>query len=206
VIEWLQRVEPDRTFLRTDDRSWSYGQAIEEVESRLISRPRLIQPELDPDSVFDIIAGASGGGVTVVGPHPETTSPDDADLVVFTSGTTGPPKGVRLYMNNLTAAAAASQQHLGHGAEDDWLLAMPLHHVGGISIIARQAFTGGAITMLSRFDAEKAVEAMTGPVTMVSVVPTMLRRLLDHGPYAGLRAVLVGGGPIPDGLLEDAAE
>lgn len=205
MIEWLHRVEPGRIFLETEERSWSYGQAVEEVEALITKRPRVIQPSLTPDSVFDIIAGIAGGGATVVGPEPETSEPGDDDLVVFTSGTTGLPKGVRLTMLNLTAAAAASQEHLGHGPVDNWLLAMPLHHVGGISIIVRQAYCGGAITLLPRFDPIMAAHAMQGPVTMVSVVPTMLGRLLEYGPYGGLRAVLIGGGPIPDSLLESAS-
>ncbi len=205
VIEWLRRVDRHRPFLRAEERLWTYGDALEAVETRLVGVPRLIQPSLKPESVFDVMAGISGGGATVVGPEPETTEPGDADLVVFTSGTTGPPKGVRLSMLNLVAAASASEEHLRHGPDDDWLLAMPLYHVGGLSIIVRQAYTGGSTTLLPRFDAASFAAAMRGGVTMVSVVPTMLSRLLEHGPFGGLRAVLVGGGPIPEGLLEAAA-
>jgi O-succinylbenzoic acid--CoA ligase len=176
------------------------------VEERITRVPRLIQPSLDPESVFDLLAGLSGGGATVVGPEPETTTAGESVLVVFTSGSTGPPKGVRLSLLNLEAAASASAEHLGHGPNDSWLLAMPLHHVGGISIVVRQSYTGGSVTMLPRFDPDEAAKAMGGRVTMVSVVPTMLSRLLDRGPFGGLRAVLVGGGPLPAGLLEKAVE
>lgn len=141
----------------------------------------------------------------MIGPHHQVSEPGAADLVVFTSGSTGQPKGVRLTEDNLATAAAASAEHLGHGAGDDWLLAMPLHHVGGLSIIARQVFTGGSITMLPGFEPAAFADAMHGQVTMASVVPTMLARLLSFGPFAGLRAVLVGGGPIPPGLLQRAA-
>lgn len=206
VIEWLRRADPNRVFLTAGETTWTYRETVEEVEARMIEAPRLIQPSLEPAAVFDVIAGIANGGATVVGPEPETPSPYDADLVVFTSGTTGRAKGVRLTMLNLTAAASASAQHLGHGPDDDWLLAMPLHHVGGLSILVRQAYTGGSVTMLSRFDPVAFAAAMRGRVTMVSVVATMLRRLLDEGPFDGLRAVLVGGGPIPEGLLEEAVE
>ncbi len=202
----MRQADPDRVFLRAGDETWTYGEAVREVESRLVDHPRSMQLSLWPDSVFDVIAGISGGGATVVGPGSETTEPGDADLVVFTSGTTGPPKGVRLTMGNLMAAASASAEHLGHDADDDWLLAMPLHHVGGLSIIVRQAYTGGSVTLLSGFDSSEFASAMRGPVTMVSVVPTMLARLVEHGPFSGLRAVLVGGGPIPPGLLERAVD
>jgi O-succinylbenzoic acid--CoA ligase len=159
-----------------------------------------------PTSLFDVIAGIAGGGVTVVGANPETTKAVDADLVVFTSGTSGTPKGVRLTRANLTAAATASAEHLGHGPDDTWLLAMPLNHVGGLSIIVRQMFTGGSVKMLAGFEPGSFAAAMQAGVTMVSVVPTMLRRILELGPFTGLRSVLVGGGPIPQGLLEEAAE
>lgn len=206
MIEWLRRVEGNRPFLTAGGRTWTYGETLEEVQRRLIEAPRLIQPSPSPESVFEIIAAISGGGATVVGPQPETTEPGGADLVVFTSGSMGRPKGVRLTLPNLAAAAAASAEHLGHGEEDDWLLALPLHHVGGISIVVRQVYTGGAVTMLTRFVPEAFADALRGSVTMVSVVPTMLARLVDLGPFDGLRAVLVGGGPIPGGLLESAAE
>lgn len=205
MIEWLRRVDPDRPFLTAGGQTWSYGQTLAEVESRLIGTPRLVQPSLEPASVFDVLAGIGGGGATVVSPEPEATRPAPSDLVVFTSGTAGRPKGVRLTKLNLTAAASASAEHLGHGPDDDWLLAMPLHHVGGLSIVVRQAYTGGSVTMLPGFEAATFAEAMRGRVSMVSVVPTMLSRLLEHGPFEGLRAVLVGGGPIPEGLLEKAA-
>jgi len=206
VIEWLRRADPDRRFLEFNGRSWTYGESAVEVEARVTRLPRLIQPSLDPESVFDLLAGLAGGGATVVGPQPESTTAGGAALVVFTSGSTGPPKGVRLSLLNLQAAASASAAHLGHDQDDDWLLAMPLHHVGGISIVVRQAYTGGSVTMLPRFDPAEVANVMRGRVTMVSVVPTMLSRLLDHGPFSGLRAVLVGGGPIPSGLLERAVE
>lgn len=206
VIEWMRRVEPKRPFLHAGDRTWSYGEAIAEVENRMSDAPLLSILTLRPVSVFDLIAGVSSGGITVVGPRPEASQPGDDRLVVFTSGTTGPAKGVRFTDVNLTAAASASSEHLGHDEGDDWLLAMPLNHVGGISIVVRQTYTGGSITMLPGFEPAAFAEEMRGRVTMVSVVPTMLARLLDHGPFGKLRAVLVGGGPIPEGLLERAAQ
>jgi len=205
VIEWLERAEPDRPFLVTEQRTWTYEQSRIEVERRVVGKPRVLTPSLDANSVFDLIAGIAGGGVMVLRPGIERQRPSGAaPLVVFTSGTTGPPKGVRLTMDNLTAAAEGSARHLGHGPGDTWLLAMPLHHVGGISILVRQAWTGGTVRLLPRFDPPSYATAL-GESTMASVVPTMLHRLVEQGPFDGLKAVLVGGGPIPDGLLEAAA-
>ena len=206
MIEWLRRVDPKRPYLRIGDTTLSYGSVADDVEARITDEPVSMRPTLDAGSVIGALAGISGGGLTVVGPAVGPVVPARERLVVFTSGTTGPPRGVRLTAANLEAAARASAAHLGHGPDDDWLLAMPLHHVGGLSILIRQAFTGGAVTVPSRVDPVTFSAAMRGTVTMVSVVPTMLRRLLGAGRYSGLRAVLVGGGPIPAGLLEEAAE
>lgn len=203
MIEWLRRVAPDSPFLLSGEETWTYGETLAEVERR--TAPSLLVPSLTPPSIFDLLAGLSAGGMIVKSSAGWIGMSSNAHLVVFTSGSSGTPKGVRLTAANLEAAAAASATHLGHGSEDNWLLAMPLHHVGGLSIVVRQVYTGGSITMLPSFDAARFAGAMKSGVTMVSVVPTMLRRVLAHGPFTGLRAVLVGGGPIPEGLLEEAA-
>lgn len=205
VIEWLREVDPSRPFLRFGGRVWTYGQTVGEVGRRVGDGFVFLEPRLDPESVFDILAGLSGGCLILAPPGGFVGVSPNTDLVVFTSGSTGAPKGVRLTMANLEAASRASAEHLGHGPDDDWLLAMPLHHVGGLSIIVRQAFTGGSVTMLPGFEAGSFAAAMRGDVTMVSLVPTMLRRIVGEGPFQGLRAVLVGGGPIPKGLPEEAA-
>lgn len=203
VIEWLRRVAPERPFLLTGEKTWSYGETLTEVERR--TAPSLLVPSLTPPSIFDLLTGLAAGGMIVKPPAGWMGMTTSAHLVMYTSGSSGTPKGVRLTMANLDAAAQASAAHLGHDGSDNWLLAMPLHHVGGLSILVRQAYTGGSVTLLPGFEPESFARAMRSQVTMVSVVPTMLRRLLDFGPFDGLRAVLVGGGPIPEGLLESAA-
>lgn len=211
VIDWLSRTDAERPFLITSEGAYSYGLTASEVRSRLSSEPKVLRPRLDPGSVFDILAGIAGGGAIVADPHLDVADAGgvgEAALVVYTSGSSGPPKGVRLTTSNLEAAARSSVEHLGHGENDTWLLAMPLTHVGGLSILVRSAYAGGSVRMLEGFDVAEVSRSMKTDVTMVSVVPTMLSRLLEHdpGPYRGLRAVLVGGGPIPEGLLQRAAD
>lgn len=234
VIEWLSRRDPASPFLVFDDRVWTYGETLAEVKSRLSREWMVLEPKLDPDSVFAVLAGIAGAGLTVLPPTggtgyevrgtsapstkyqvsgTESEAGDSQDkygptrLIVFTSGSTGHPRGVRLTARNLEAAAAGSASHLGHGPADRWLLCLPLHHVAGISVLVRSAFAGGSVAMTPGFTPESAARAMRAGVTMVSMVPTMLARTLgvDSGPYTGLRAVILGGGPIPDGLLEQAA-
>jgi O-succinylbenzoic acid--CoA ligase len=204
VIEWLRRVEASRPFLRFEGRVWSYGETVAEVDRRVSDESVFVKPKLDAESVFDILAGLSGAGLIVAPPRGAFGVTSDSDLLIFTSGSSGRPKGVRFALSNLEAAARASAAHLGHGRDDDWLLAMPLYHVGGLSILVRQAHAGGSVTMMPGFEPASVARALRRNVTMASVVPTMLRRLFEYGPFDGLRAVLVGGGPIPHGLLEEA--
>jgi O-succinylbenzoic acid--CoA ligase len=128
---------------------------------------------------------------------------------VPTSGSTGVPKAVRLTSANVAAAVSASQARLGNGAGDRWLLALPLHHVGGLSVLWRSAAVGGAVVLQSPFDAVATADLLaSGAVTYASLVPTMLARVLDAGPslYRGVRAVLVGGAAAPPRLMRRALD
>lgn len=129
-------------------------------------------------------------------------------IVVHTSGTTSAPKPVELTHANWWWSAAGSAVALGHRRDERWLCAMPLSHVGGLSILIRAAIAGTTAIVHPRFDAERIARDLAGPdgPTLISVVPTMLARLLDAGLARppSLRAALVGGGPIPPALLERA--
>ena len=126
-----------------------------------------------------------------------------------TSGSTGSLRPVVLTHRNVAAAVAGSHARVGNTHRDRWLLVLPLHHVGGLSILWRSAAAGGAVVVHPTFDARAAAEAMAcGGVTVASVVPTMLSRILDAhaGPYRGVRAVLLGGAPAPPRLVERALD
>jgi O-succinylbenzoic acid--CoA ligase len=134
---------------------------------------------------------------------------DDVHSIVFTSGTTGTPKGAMLTHRGHHASAVASAARLGTTAADRWLLCMSLAHVGGLSIVLRSAITGFAIVLHDGFDAGAAARALReGGVTTVSVVATKLYRLLEVAPGRSwpetLRCVLTGGGPLPASLLARA--
>ncbi len=132
---------------------------------------------------------------------------DTPHSVVYTSGTGGDPKGVILTWANFEAAAAASAAVLEHRHTDQWLAVLPLYHVGGMSILIRSARQGGAV-VLDDFDpGGVAVRLRGGRITLVSLVPTMLARVLevDPGAFPGLRAVLLGGAPASESLLARAA-
>ena len=140
---------------------------------------------------------------------PPRLDPGQVHTIVYTSGTTGTPKGAMLTHANHFASAAASRANLGAGSQDRWLAALPLHHVGGLSILLRSVIDGSAVVLHGGFDANRVDRSLReGDISLTSVVPTMLRRLIERAagrPYpSSVRAVLVGGGPAPRELLEQA--
>jgi O-succinylbenzoic acid--CoA ligase len=130
--------------------------------------------------------------------------PDGVFVVIHTSGTTGKPKPVELTYGNFHASAVANAANLGVHPDDRWLCCMPLFHVGGLSILTRSAINQTEAVIHDGFDVDRVMKAITDErITLVSLVATQLRRLLDAGlrEAHALRAVLVGGGPIPADLL-----
>jgi O-succinylbenzoic acid--CoA ligase len=132
---------------------------------------------------------------------------DAVATLMHTSGTTAAPKPVALTYGNWLASALGSAVALGLDPDERWLCPMPLTHVGGLSIPIRSAIYGTSALIHDRFDPDAVLEALSGGVTLVSLVPTMLARLLDAGLEnpPTLRWALLGGGPIAPGLLERAA-
>jgi o-succinylbenzoate---CoA ligase len=148
------------------------------------------------------------GGEAEVAPR-ERIDPDAVHSVIHTSGSTGGPKAVELTYRNHHASAVASAANLGLEPGDRWLCVLPLFHVGGLSILLRSAIYRTTAVLHDGFDAANVRDALEGgQATLVSLVPTMLLRLreagLEHAP--GLRAALLGGGPIPGELLDWASE
>jgi O-succinylbenzoic acid--CoA ligase len=130
--------------------------------------------------------------------------------IVYTSGTTGRPKGAILTYGNHWSSAVASALNLGLLPNDTWLACLPLFHVGGLSILLRSVICGMTALVQPRFDATEVNRAIEEQgVSIVSVVSTMLDRMLtERGSRrypASLRCVLLGGGPAPLPLLERAA-
>jgi len=134
---------------------------------------------------------------------------DDDAVVMFTSGTTGRPKGVRLTRRNLVASAVGSAVRLGVEPGDRWLVPLPTYHMGGLAPLVRSTLYGTTAVLQREFDADSTAAVMDEfGITCVSLVPTMLTRLLDAGwtPPHSLRFVLLGGAPAPPDLLARALD
>ncbi len=144
---------------------------------------------------------------------PEATAPPgDIDLagvqaVVFTSGTTGQPKGAEITFGNHFYSAVGSAWRLGHGVDDVWLSVLPLYHVGGMAVFFRSMLYGITPVLQRRFDVGGVGDGMAAHrVTLISLVPTMLYRLLAGGVDfpASVRLILLGGAAATSGLMDRA--
>jgi O-succinylbenzoic acid--CoA ligase len=134
---------------------------------------------------------------------------DDTAIVMFTSGTTGQPRGVRLTLGNLVASATGSAFRLGVSPGDRWLDCLPAYHMGGLAPAVRCSLYGTTLVVQQSFDADRLADALASyGVTGVSLVPTQLKRLLDSGwtPVESLETVLLGGAPASEDLLRRALD
>jgi O-succinylbenzoic acid--CoA ligase len=125
---------------------------------------------------------------------------------ILTSGSSGRARPVGLTYGNHLWSAVGSAFNLGVEPTDRWLCCVPLFHVSGLSILLRSVIYGTAAVVHDGFDVDRVAESLEGDgVTVVSLVATQLRRLLEAGvDLLPLRAVLVGGGPVPDDVLDEA--
>jgi len=170
-----------------------------------------------------------GGASDGTAPAPIPRAPEELCSIVFTSGSTGRAEPVELTWGNHLASATASAFNLGIDRRDDWLCCLPLVHVGGLAIVLRSVLYGTALTLVDTlvdgFDSRQVAALLRGGrITLASLVPTMLRRVLEQAgreapdpedpadaasdsepdPEPGLRAILLGGGPAEPELIEAA--
>ncbi|MGZ3715123.1 MAG: AMP-binding protein, partial [Ktedonobacterales bacterium] len=142
------------------------------------------------------------------------TAPDDTAVILYTSGTTGRPKGAELTHSNLLTNAMVSRDlHLPKMDERNIaLMALPLFHVFGMTLVLNAIlYMGGTLVLMARFDAAAALETMMQEqVTFFSGVPTMYWGLLNHAETSGvdikpitdhLRLCISGGAALPVELL-----
>ncbi len=126
---------------------------------------------------------------------------DEVALVVTSSGSTGVPKGVELTHAALQASVSASLERLRARAGERWGLALPTHHVAGISVHLRAAALGTRAVIAADTPAVGDLD-----VEHVALVPSQLDRLLDLGaPVERFATILLGGAPAPAALLARAA-
>ena len=251
LLEWVlaekrgPMVDPERVALLWPGGSCTY----EELHRSVDERARALAAEgVDAGAVRPMVAKNDADGIitllaiwrcgaTIAPLNPKLTR-DEADaarsalegvvtgaqVILWTSGTGGIPRGVALSFDNLRANATAVGARLGSSVDDVWLASLSIAHVGGLALLSRALLTGSAVFAADAFDVEVASDLIDGqrpprdgppslgalrPITHVSLVPTQLLRLLDHrseGPPSSFRCALIGGAHAPANLVARALD
>lgn len=124
-------------------------------------------------------------------------------VIMNTSATTGEFKAVPIRWKQFYHHVEASQKSLGRTDKDNWLLVLPMYHVSGLTILIRSLYNGTQVTILEKFDEEQMIRLIeSNKINMLSIVPTMLNKIVDKIEKHNLRVVLVGGEFIPKALVE----
>jgi o-succinylbenzoate---CoA ligase len=131
---------------------------------------------------------------------------DEVHCRILTGGSSGAPRAVGLTYGNHLWSAVGSAFNIGVQPDDCWLCCLPLSHISGLSIVMRSVIYGTAVGLHAGFDVDRVAETLErGETSVASLVSTMLVRLLEaRVDLAGPRAILIGGGPVPEDALEEA--
>jgi O-succinylbenzoic acid--CoA ligase len=163
---------------------------VEEISPRLTLAQSALTDRLPGAELLETWAEA------VEAPSPTCEPLEDSSprVVLFTSGTTGRPKGAVLTEGNFRASARCSAANLGAHPAPRWLGTLPLFHVGGLAMLTRCAYEGGCLLLHDRFDAEAVNNA----------IERVLDARGDRPLPESFRLALIGGGPVPTPLLARA--
>ncbi|HEM47157.1 MAG TPA: long-chain fatty acid--CoA ligase, partial [Alphaproteobacteria bacterium] len=139
--------------------------------------------------------------------------PEDIAILLFTSGTTGPPKAAVIRHKHLVSYILGSVEFMSADEDDAALVSVPPYHIAGMAAIASSVYSGRRIVQLANFSAEAWLDlARRERVTNAFVVPTMLARIVEqleaegreHADLPSLRALSYGGGKMPQAVIEKA--
>ncbi len=172
------------------------------VFSFLLSPPSFLPPPVTP---IEELPNSSAGCASNKNEY--ILKSDHLAAIILTSGTTGIPKAVQLSYGNFEASCNNWNEFLQFQANDQFLCCLPLHHIGGLAVMLRALKFGFSVNLVSTFEAQLVLDTIVkNPVTIISLVPTMLKRILDLDggltALKSLRWILLGGGPSPEYLLD----
>jgi fatty-acyl-CoA synthase len=176
-------------------------EAVIEPLKQVLPDVRIVALDVAP-SFDDLLASSSGDG------HNPADLTDPL-LIVYTSGTTGRPKGAVLRQEALVWNGVMSQHMHDMTAADHILTALPLFHVGGLNIQTTPALQLGAtITLHARFSPDAVLNALTSDrPTLTVLVPATMQAVIEHAYWevtdiSCLRALATGSTQVPQGLVD----
>jgi o-succinylbenzoate---CoA ligase len=211
VEPWILRAPAHVVAVETAAECLTYGELVERARGAPYARGERVPIPAEPtlDFVVELWACLLAGAVAMpidprLGERERTAqrltadgppSAPDVALIVHTSGTTGAPRPVELTYDNVLANALGCAVALGHDTRERWLCPLPLSHVGGLMVLLRSAIYGTTAVL----DAPQRDD-----VTIASMVPTQLARLIDADAKPGrdLRVVMLGGAAADPRLLD----
>ena len=216
------------TTLRWTDLLVLVDQRARELQKGLHERKRvLIHEQTSVRLIVELYALMQAGAVPVLA-HPRwprarahrafarvlcSGAPKEEEgCVVFTSGSSGEPKAVSLSRHALSFSAATSVEALAFTQGKRWLVSLPLCHVGGLLLLLRCMHGGGALALMGVGERLPAAVERARP-THLSVVTAQLNELMaaiksgsvSQAAQSALQEIVVGGGPVPQGVVEHAA-
>jgi o-succinylbenzoate---CoA ligase len=231
--------DPEAVALVTpEDGVWSYGGLNRSVEDRadeLRSEGCLagwvypITGRTDAESIIEVLALWRAGAVpaplnpALTGREEEAARSEllelrtGAQAVLWTSGTSGRPRGVAIGWEAFVASANGARRRLDLGENDVWLASLSPAHIGGLALLTRALLLGSAVVAADRADAARTWALICGEglpvgynraVTHLSLVPTQLARLIEaagaSAPPESFRCALIGGARAPTDLVDRA--
>jgi acyl-CoA synthetase (AMP-forming)/AMP-acid ligase II len=143
---------------------------------------------------------------------PVTSTEDAPAVVLFTSGTTSAPKGVRLRHANLLSYVFQTVEFASADTQEAALVSVPPYHIAGVGTVLTNVFAGRRLVYLPNFDAPSWIDTVRRErITNAMVVPTMLTRVVrELGArklaFPHLRSLAYGGAPIARSVLEAAVQ
>lgn len=142
--------------------------------------------------------------------EPLEINEEDTAIILYTSGTTGHPKGAELSYRNLYANARDVAQFMGYTAEDRVIATLPLFHVFALTVVANAPlFVGSTVLIAPRFSPGEILElASEQRASVFAGVPTMYNFLYQYESgvaedFATLRLAISGGAPLPAQVLHN---
>ncbi len=174
----------------------------------------VVESDLSPNTFAEFPALEVPPELLMIEPagDPELFSSQAPELLagyVLTSGSTGTPKIVPVKRRQILFAAHASEENFRPDPGRFWLLCLPLHHMGGLTVVLRSLLYHTGIYLMERFNPELSIQFLSENrlIQAASMVPTMLKRMIALGNlhvHREFKALLLGGGPISLTLIQQS--
>jgi acyl-CoA synthetase (AMP-forming)/AMP-acid ligase II len=184
-----------------------YRPLVAHVRDRLLCVTHYVamdSPQPQMDSFEALIAQAPGEASEA------EVDEEDVNILMYTSGTTGRPKGVMLTCGDFVAYVCGHTDLADGTPRGAALLCVPLYHIAGVTLMMTSVFSGRRLVVLRQFEPTEWLETVQRErITHTFVVPTMLKRVLDHPDFSrytctSLEVLAYGAAPMPVSVIHRA--